>query len=468
MFTIILSNRVLLNSILFINVCIIDGMEIKVFNSLTNKHEILKPIKENEVSMYCCGPTVYGDAHVGNIRPVIVFDTFRRFLEHIGYDVKLVSNFTDVDDKIIKKAIEEGVAESVITDRYIAAYKDVLAKLNIEPHFQNPRVTEYMEQIINYIDELVKKGAAYVVDGEVFFRISTIKDYGELANVKVDDLVVGARIEENSKKESPLDFVLWKTTQEGIKWDSPWGKGRPGWHTECCVMINSIFGGQIDVHGGGFDLKFPHHENEIAQAKAHDGNKIANYWMHNGFVNFGEEKMSKSLGNVVLAKDAIAKFGGNVMRLLILSTHYRAPVSFTEETVQSTANELERIRKAYNQLAVAIQIKHGNLAKKPVNLKDFDDAMADDLNTSNAIAAVFEKVKLANQELRKNPANLEDLEEIYGDLTEMLKVLGIKFEVPVLTKDLEEIYAKYLALKAEKKFEESDKLRDVLIEHKII
>ena len=443
-------------------------MEIKVFNSLTNKLEVFKPIKDNEVSMYCCGPTVYGDAHVGNIRPVIVFDTFRRFLEHLGYNVKLVSNFTDVDDKIIKKAIDEGVAENVITDRYIAAYKDVLAKLNVEPHFRNPRVTEYMEQIINYIDELVKKGAAYVVDGEVFFRISAIKDYGELANVKVDDLVVGARIEENSKKESPLDFVLWKTTQEGIKWDSPWGKGRPGWHTECCVMINSIFGGQIDVHGGGFDLKFPHHENEIAQAKAHDGHKIANYWMHNGFVNFGEEKMSKSLGNVVLAKDAIAKFGGNVMRLLILSTHYRAPVSFTEDTVQSTVNELEKIRKAYNQLAVAIQLKHGDLNKKAVNLKDFDEAMADDLNTSNAIATVFEKVKLANMELRKNPVNLEDLEEIYGDLREMLNVLGIKFEAPVLTKELEEIYTKYLALKAEKKFEESDKLRDVLIEHNII
>ena len=468
MFIIILFNRVHLNSILCINVCIIVGMEVKVFNSLTNKAEVLKTIKPNEVSMYCCGPTVYGDAHVGNIRPVIVFDTFRRFLEHIGYDVKLVSNFTDVDDKIIKKAIDEGVSESVITDRYISAYKDVLAELNVLPHFNNPRVTEYMDKIINYIDELVKNGAAYVVDGEVFFRISAIKDYGELANVKVDDLVVGARIEENSKKESPLDFVLWKTTQEGIKWDSPWGKGRPGWHTECCVMINSIFGGQIDVHGGGFDLKFPHHENEIAQAKAHDGNKIANYWMHNGFVNFGEEKMSKSLGNVVLAKDAIAKYGGNVMRLLILSTHYRAPVSFTEETVQSTVNELEKIRKAYNQLAVSIQVKHGNLSKNPVNLKDFDLAMADDLNTSNALAAVFEKVKQANVELRKNPVNLEDLEGIYADLREMLNVLGIKFETPVLTPELEEIYKHYVALKAEKKFEESDKLRDVLIEHNII
>lgn len=443
-------------------------MEIKLFNSLTNNVELFKPIKENEVSIYCCGPTVYGDAHVGNIRPVIVFDTFRRFLEYVGFDVKLVSNFTDVDDKIIKKAIDENVTESVITDRYIAAYKDVLSKLNVEPHFKNPRVTEYMDFIIKYIDELVKKGAAYEVDGDVFFRISSIKDYGELSNAKIDDLIVGARIEENSKKESPLDFVLWKKTDAGIQWDSPWGKGRPGWHTECCVMINSIFGGQIDIHGGGFDLKFPHHENEIAQAKAHDNNKIANVWMHNGFVNFGNEKMSKSLGNVVLAKDAIAKYGGNVMRLLILSTHYRAPVTFTEETVTSTVNELNRIQMAYKQLATTIQINHGNLNSKNIDTTNFVLALADDFNTSNAIAALFEKVKEANVELRKSPANLEQIESIFASLSAMLNVFGIKFDLPLLTPELEEIYKNYLNLKKEKKFEESDKLRDVLIKANIL
>ena len=443
-------------------------MEIKVFNSLSNKVETLQPLKEKEVSIYCCGPTVYGDAHVGNIRPVIVFDTLRRFLAFLGYDVKLVSNFTDVDDKIINKAQKEGVSEQVITDRYIAAYKNVLAKLNVAPHYLNPRVTEYMPQIIKYIEELVKLGAAYEVDGDVFFRISSIKDYGELSKMKVDDLVVGARIEENSKKESPLDFTLWKKTDVGIQWDSPWGKGRPGWHTECCVMINSIFGGQIDIHGGGFDLKFPHHENEIAQAKAHDHNKIANVWMHNGFVNFGDEKMSKSLGNVVLAKDAIAKYGGNVMRWLILSTHYRAPVSFTEETVQSCANELARIQKAYNQLAVQIQLERGDLNSKQIEVKDFVSAMADDLNTSNAIAAIFEKVKLANVELRKNPKNLQEIQGIFASLGAMLDVFGIKFETPVLTEELRKVYEEYLALKAEKRFEESDKLRDVLIKDNIL
>lgn len=443
-------------------------MEIKVFNSLTNNIETLKPIKEKEVSIYCCGPTVYGDAHVGNIRPVIVFDTLRRFLNFLGYDVKLVSNFTDVDDKIINKAQQEGVSEQVITDRYIAAYKDVLTKLNVEPYYLNPRVTEYMPQIINYIDELVKAGAAYEKDGDVFFRISSIKDYGELSNMKVDDLVVGARIEENSKKESPLDFTLWKKTDVGIQWDSPWGKGRPGWHTECCVMINSIFDGKIDIHGGGFDLKFPHHENEIAQAKAHDHNKIANVWMHNGFVNFGNEKMSKSLGNVVLAKDAIAKYGGNVMRLLILSTHYRSPVSFTDETVQSTANEIAKIQKAYNQLSVAVQLANGNLESKDIDVNNFISALADDLNTSNAIAALFDMVKQANIELRKRPQDIKAIESIFASLSAMLKVLGIVFKMPVLTPELRKTYEEYLALKAEKRFEESDKLRDVLLEHNII
>ena len=443
-------------------------MEIKLFNSLTNKIEVFKPLRENEVSIYCCGPTVYGDAHVGNIRPVIVFDTLRRFFEQVGYDVKLVSNFTDVDDKIIKKAIDEGVTETVITDRYIAAYKDVLAKLNVKPHYKNPRVTEYMGFIISYIQDLIEKGAAYEINGDVFFRISAIEDYGELSNIKKDDLVVGARIEENSKKESPLDFVLWKKTDVGIKWDSPWGLGRPGWHTECCVMINSIFGGKIDIHGGGFDLKFPHHENEIAQAKAHDHSKIANVWMHNGFVNFGNEKMSKSLGNVVLAKDAIAKYGGNVMRLLILSTHYRAPVSFTEETVVSSKNELDKIQKLYNQLAVKLQMSHANMASKDIRIDKFLSSLADDLNTSNAIADLFEMVKLGNVELRKNPANLEEIEVIWASLNAMLSVLGIKLEYPILTKELEEIYSRYLAYKAEKNFEESDKLRDVLLAHHII
>lgn len=443
-------------------------IDVKVFNSLTNRIDVLKPIHEGEVSIYCCGPTVYGDAHVGNARPPVVFDTLRRFLEYIGYNVKLVSNFTDVDDKIIKKAIEEGVSETVITERYIAAYKDVLNKLHVKTHYKNPRVTEYMPKIISYIDDLVKKGAAYEVDGDVFFRISVINDYGELANVKVDDLEVGARIEENSKKESPLDFALWKKTDVGIQWDSPWGKGRPGWHTECCVMINSIFDGAIDIHGGGFDLKFPHHENEIAQAKAHDNNKIANIWMHNGFVTFGNEKMSKSLGNVVLAKDAIEKFGGNLLRLVILSAHYRAPVSFTEETIQSATNELNKISMAMKQLSVKIQLMHGSLESKDVHTDDFINALADDFNTSNALASLFAYVKEANQEIRKNPIDLKKCESLYATIKAMLDVLGIELNLPVLTQELEATYNQYLDYKREKNFEKSDELRDILIKNNII
>lgn len=443
-------------------------MEIKLFNSLTNNIDTLKPIKEGEVSIYCCGPTVYGDAHVGNVRPPIVFDTFRRFLEYVGYNVKYVSNFTDVDDKIINKAIQENVSESVITEKYIKAYKDVLKALHVKPHYENPRVTEYMNQIIKYIEDLVNEGAAYVIDGDVFFRISSVNNYGELSNIKKDDLVVGARIDENSKKESPLDFVLWKKTNQGIQWDSPWGKGRPGWHTECCVMINSIFKGMIDIHGGGFDLKFPHHENEIAQSKAHDHNKIANIWMHNGFVNFGNEKMSKSLGNVILAKDAIEKYGGNLVRLLILSTYYRAPVSFTDETISSTKNELEKIEKTYNQLAVKIQLMHGNLNDNNVDINEFLNALANDFNTSNALMCLFKEIKEANQLLRKNPIDLLSIEKSFGKISAMLSILGIEFGYPILTEELEKTYKLYLDLKAQKRFEESDKLRDELIKGHII
>jgi len=443
-------------------------MEIKVFNSLTNQIEVLKPIKEHEISMYCCGPTVYGDAHVGNIRPVVVFDTYRRFLEYLKYNVKLVSNFTDVDDKIIKKAIAEKVSEKEITEKYIQAYQEVLTSLNVEKHYENPRVTEYMPAIIDYINDLVKEGAAYEKDGDVFFRISAIKNYGELANVKIDDLVVGARVEENSKKESPLDFVLWKKTSEGIQWDSPWGKGRPGWHTECCVMINSIFKGKIDIHGGGFDLKFPHHENEIAQAKAHDNHKIANVWMHNGFVNFGEEKMSKSLGNVVLAKDAIKEYGANALRLLILSTHYRAPVQFTPDTVSAVNNELQKITKTFTQISTSLQLANVDLNKGVANIDKFLEELANDFNTSNALTRLFDELKNANIELRKNPKDNQKLLVIFTNLRDMLGIFGLKVNYHVLTDEDKNIYQQYLEFKSAKNFEKSDILRQELIKREIL
>ena len=278
-------------------------MEIKFYNSLTNSVEVFKPLEEGKVSMYVCGPTVYNYPHIGNMRPVVVFDILRRFLTYVGYDVTYVSNFTDVDDKIINAAIKENKTEKELTEFYIQQFKATSLAIGSQIPSITPKVTEYIQAIIKYIERLVELDAAYVRDGDVYFRVSKINDYGKLSGIKVEDLIAGARVEENTSKESPLDFALWKKTDVGINWDSPWGKGRPGWHTECTVMIDSIFPNHfIDIHGGGYDLKFPHHENEIAQAEAMHHNKIANYWMHNAFVNFGDTKMSKSLGTLSMRK----------------------------------------------------------------------------------------------------------------------------------------------------------------------
>ena len=324
-------------------------MNIKFYNSLSNSQQDFITQEDKKVSMYVCGPTVYNYPHIGNMRPVVVFDTLRRFLTYVGYDVTYVSNYTDVDDKVIKAAKQEGKSEKELTDFYIAEFEKTLKGIGSQVPSITPRVTEYMDKIIAYVDNLVKIGAAYVVDGDVYFRVEKIKDYGALSGINVDDLRVGARVEENTQKESPLDFALWKKTDEGIKWDSPWGLGRPGWHTECCVMIDTIFPKHfIDIHGGGYDLKFPHHENEIAQSEATHGNKIAKTWMHNAFINFGNEKMSKSLGNVVYAKDMIAQYGGPVTRLVILNAHYRQPVNFTEETVKEAQQVVLRMQMAYS------------------------------------------------------------------------------------------------------------------------
>ena len=331
---------------------------IKLYNSLTNKVEEFKPIKEGEVSCYVCGPTVYNYVHVGNLRPVVVFDVLRRLFIHLGYKVTFISNFTDIDDKIIKQAKIENISEAEIAEKYIKAFELAREGVNsLKPDYQ-PRVTHTMGLIIDFISELINKGYAYEVDGDVYFRVTKVENYGCLSNMKVDDLVVGARIEENSKKESPLDFALWKKTEEGVKFESPWSNGRPGWHSECVVMINSLIeDGHIDIHGGGFELKFPHHENEIAQQVAIKGHKIANYWMHNGFINVDNVKMSKSLGNVILANDYINLYGGNVVRFLLVNTHYRVPVNFSSDLVDVAKKELERIQSTYNKLAVHMQIK---------------------------------------------------------------------------------------------------------------
>ena len=432
---------------------------------MTNTVELFKPLEEGKVSMYVCGPTVYNYPHIGNMRPVVVFDILRRFLTYVGYEVTYVSNFTDVDDKIIKAAISEGKTEKELTEFYIQQFKETTLAIGSQIPSITPKVTEYIEAIIKYIAKLVELGAAYVVDGDVYFRVSKIKDYGKLSGIKVEDLIAGARIEENSAKESPLDFALWKKTNVGINWDSPWGRGRPGWHTECCVMIDTIFPRHfIDIHGGGYDLKFPHHENEIAQAEAMHGNKIANYWMHNAFVNFGDTKMSKSLGNVVYAKDMIAQYGGTVTRLVILNTHYRQPVNYTEDTIKAAEQEVNKMTFAYKQANLMLQANGYKLDSfKPLYIDKFIASLADDLNTANALMELYNLVKEANQLVRSREVDFEKLGNISMTLKDMFYVLGLNIERRVLNEEELRLYQDYLNFKKEKNFEKSDELREKLI-----
>ena len=440
-------------------------MKITFYNSLTNSLEEFKPLKDGQVSMYVCGPTVYNYPHIGNMRPVVVFDTLRRFLSYVGYKVTYVSNFTDVDDKIIKAAQNEGKSEKELTEFYINEFLKVTKAIGSEKPTITPKVTEYIQKIIAYVDALVHLGAAYVVDGDVYFRVSKIKDYGALSGINTDDLIAGARVEENTKKESPLDFALWKTTDVGIKWDSPWGKGRPGWHTECCVMIDTIFPDHfIDIHGGGYDLKFPHHENEIAQAEAMHGNKIARYWMHNAFINFGNEKMSKSLGNVVYAKDMIDKYGGPVTRLVILNAHYRQPVNFTDETVNAAIQEINKMSMAYKQMALQLQANNINLEEgKPIYIEKFVEALADDLNTANALAELYNLIKESNQTIRTRDIDFAKLNNQFKTLTDMFNVLGLNIEYVKMGVEDKDLYNQYLAAKQEKNFAKSDEIRRILI-----
>ena len=441
-------------------------MEIKFYNSLSNSVETFKPLHDGKVSMYVCGPTVYNYPHIGNMRPVVVFDILRRFLTYVGFDVTYVSNFTDVDDKIINAAIKEGKTEKELTEFYIEQFKKTSMAIGSQIPSITPKVTEYIQAIINYIEKLVELDAAYVRDGDVYFRVSRIKDYGALSGIKVEDLIAGARIEENSAKESPLDFALWKKTNVGINWESPWGRGRPGWHTECCVMIDTIFPDHfIDIHGGGYDLKFPHHENEIAQAEAMHGNKIANYWMHNAFVNFGDTKMSKSLGNVVYAKDMIEQYGGAVTRLVILNTHYRQPVNYTEDTIEAAKQEINKMTFAYKQMNLMLQANGYNLDSfKPLYIDKFVLSLADDLNTANALMELYALVKEANQLIRTREVDFEKLGNISATLKDMFYVLGLDIERRILSKDELEMYQQYLQFKKDKNFEQSDLLRNKLIE----
>ena len=445
-------------------------MEIKLYNSLTNKVETFVPQEEGKLSMYVCGPTVYNYPHIGNMRPVVVFDILRRFFTYIGYQVTYVSNFTDVDDKIIKAAKEKGVSEKELTTFFIDEFKKTTKAIGSMVPNITPKVTEYIQAIINYIDNLVKIGAAYEVNGDVYFRVSKIKDYGALSGINIDDLVVGARIEENSAKESPLDFALWKKTEEGISWPSPWGQGRPGWHTECCVMIDTIFPKHyIDIHGGGYDLKFPHHENEIAQSEATHGNKIAKFWMHNGFINIDNEKMSKSLGNVIYAKDMIEEFGGEVTRLVVLSPHYRQPVNFTDDTVKAAVQEINKMKMVTKQAALLLQTSDKDIdSYKPTYIDNFLLALADDLNTSNALMELYNVVKLINAEIRQKEKDLDKIGNLFKTLLDMFFVLGLDIKYVKLSEDDKKLYQNYIICKENKDFASSDQYRNLLIERGIM
>lgn len=445
-------------------------MKINLYNSLSNKVEEFIPQEEGKLSMYVCGPTVYGYPHIGNMRPVVVFDVLRRFFTYVGYDVTYVSNFTDVDDKIIKAAKEKGVSEKELTEYFIEQFKNTSRAIGSMIPNITPKVTEYINAIISYIDNLIKLDAAYEVNGDVYFRVSKIKDYGTLSGINVDDLVVGARIEENSQKESPLDFALWKKTTEGISWPSPWGQGRPGWHTECCVMIDTIFPKHfIDIHGGGYDLKFPHHENEIAQSEATHGNKIARYWMHNAFINFNNEKMSKSLGNVVFAKDMIEKYGGEVTRLVILSAHYRQPVNFTDDTVNAAIQEINKMKMVTKQAALLLQTSDLDIDSfKPTYIDNFLNALADDMNTSNALMELYNVIKLINAEIRQKEKDLNKVGELFKTLLDMFYILGLDIKYVKLSDEDKKLYQKYIISKENKDFESSDQYRKLLIEKGIM
>ena len=446
----------------------------RLFNTLTNKKEEFKPIEEGKVSIYICGPTVYNHAHIGNTRPMIVFDILRRTFEYLGNDVTFVSNYTDVDDKIIKAAKAEGITEKELTDKYIKAYEDVRAGLNIEDPTYKPRVTETMPEIIDFIQALIDKGYAYEVDGDVYFRVTKVKEYGMLSGIKVEDLIAGASDRtlsvDDKKKESTTDFALWKKTDEGIQFDTPWSKGRPGWHTECVVMINKLFkDGKIDIHGGGQDLKFPHHENEIAQSMAYNGHPIANYWMHNQMINIDGEKMSKSLGNVLWAKDLIVEFGCNVFKWLMLSTHYRNPLNMTDDVIAGVRKEVSKVENATKNASLYLQVNHvpaHDYKKETVDA--MVNALEDDLNTSLALTQVLDQVKVLNQVMRVREKDNDVIATEYATLVKMGDVLGFLFEGTKLSEEDIALYEEWNAYKKEKNFDEADRVRKELTERGIL
>jgi len=436
----------------------------KIYNSLTGKKEEFVPVEENKVSMYVCGPTVYNYVHIGNMRPVITFDMVYNYFKYLGYDVKYASNFTDINEKISIAAKELGITEREVADKFIKAYMEDVYNYGCGDIDYRPRVIDHLEDIFTFINKLIEKGYAYEVDGDVYFRVEKVKDYGILSGQDINELRNGVRKEVDSKKESPLDFALWRKTTDIEQFDSPWGKGIPGWHTECVVMIDSLFKNKIDIHGGGIDLKFPHHENEVAQSLACNNHTIANYWMHNGHINLDGEKMSKSLGNFILAKDFIKKYTANVVRIALFKTHYRLPINFNDELFDESKSIDEKIRNVLKQANLVINT-YNLVIDKDIKDSEFENIMDDDFNTPNTITYLLELVKSLNSEIRNKGNNIGNMT---SKILVICNVLGLKYDMPKFTEEDIELYNNWIAARNDKDFEKADIYRNKLIEKNIL
>ena len=454
----------------------------KVYNTLTKQKEDFVPLQPGKVTMYVCGPTVYNLIHIGNARPMIVFDTVRRYMEHKGYEVNYVSNFTDVDDKLIAKSIEEGVTAEEISTRYIAECKKDMEGMNVRPATTHPLATREIDGMLDMISTLIEKGYAYDVDGTVYFRTRKFAEYGKLSHKNLDDLRSGNRtllVSGENQKEDALDFVLWKPKKEGEPfWKSPWSDGRPGWHIECSVMAKKYLGAEIDIHAGGEDLVFPHHENEIAQSECCNGVPFAKYWLHNAFLNIDNRKMSKSLGNFFTVRDISEQYDLQVLRFFMLSAHYRSPLNFSKELMEASKNGLERIMNAAEHLRDLLAGAQGEelAAEEKAGLQEagsfaekFDAAMDDDFNTADAISAVFELVRFANANVTQQSTKAY-VEAVYRELLELADILGLilEKEKEILAEDVEKLIEERQAARKAKDFARADEIRDTLLAQGII
>jgi len=452
-------------------------MPIQIYNTLTREKEEFIPLEEGKVKMYVCGPTVYNYIHIGNARPAIVFDTVRRYLEFRGYDVRFVSNFTDVDDKLIRAANELGEDVPTLANRFIDAYFEDTSALGCKRADVHPRVTETMDLIIEFIEALIDKGYAYESSGDVYFRTRKFPEYGKLSHQSIDELKIGARIQIGEKKQDALDFALWKKAKEGeISWESPWGNGRPGWHIECSAMAKQYLGDTIDIHAGGQDLAFPHHENEIAQSEALTGKSFARYWMHNGYININNEKMSKSLGNFVLVHDIIKKHDPQVLRFFMLSVHYRNPINYSEELLENTKAAFDRLKTSYQNLEHRVN-SSTNLTENNQEWLDkisglhqqFLKEMDDDFNTANGVSVLFELSKLANLYLVEKNTAEEVINAFIKEFDELFGVFGISLNSnELLDEEIEALIEKRIQARKDRDFKLADEIRDQLKEMDII